>query len=179
MAETPGTSVDEAAVVAAVEAGTDDIALPSPLLDEPASEASPVAKSLFAEIAGMSVAQKIKLAMRGGKDARQILLRENNKLIRRLVLHNPRITEGEVLAITHNRTADDELLRIIADRREWVRNYQVRLGLATNPKTPSGVALKQLAFLGERDIRALAKSRNVPQAVAIQARRIVAARGPA
>ena len=93
-------------------------------------------------------------------------------------MQNPRLTDGEVLAVTHNRTADDELLRTISERREWMRNYQVRLGLATNPKTPIAVALKQLSALGERDIRALAKSRNVPQAVAMQARRILAARNP-
>lgn len=172
-------AVDEAAVAAAVEAGTDTIALPEPLVTESGAEPTPAARSLYAEIATMGVAQKIKLALRGNKDARQILLRENNKLIRRLVLSNPRMTDGEVLQITHNRTADEELLRIIGDRREWVRNYQVRLGLATNPKTPTGIALKQLSFLGDRDIRMLAKSRNVPQTVAVQARRIVATRNPA
>lgn len=181
MGDAPTTddgAVDEAAVAAAVVAGTDTIAIPDPLVTETGAEPSPAARSLYAEIVTMGVAQKIKLALRGNKDARQILLRENNRLIRRLVLQNPRITDGEILQITHNRTADDELLRIIGERREWIRNYQVRLGLATNPKTPTMIAMKQLSFLGDRDIRALAKSRNVPQAVAIQARRIVASRNP-
>jgi hypothetical protein len=171
-------SSDDAAIIAAVEAGTDTIAVPAPLVEEAPEAAPELARALHAQIATMSVSQKIKLALRGNKDARQILVRENNKLIRRLVLQNPRIGDGEILAITHNRTADEELLRVISDRREWMRNYQVRLGLATNPKTPIAVALKQLSVLGERDIRALAKSRNIPQAVAVQARRILAARNP-
>ena len=176
MGETDG--VDVAAITAAVEAGTDEIAVPAPLLDETVEAPQEMARGLHALIAVMKVPEKIKLALRGNKDARQILIRDNNTVIRRLVLQNPRLSDSEVLAVTHNRTADDELLRAISERREWMRNYQVRLGLASNPKTPIAVALKQLSALGERDIRALAKSRNVSQAVAVQARRILAARNP-
>ena len=171
--------IDEAAIAATVEAGTDTIMVPAPLVDEAPTAAPPeFARSLHAQLALMGMPEKIKLALRGNKEARQILIRDSNKVIRRMVLQNPRMTDGEVLAITHNRTADDEILRVISDRREWMRNYQVRLGLATNPKTPIAVALKQLGALGERDIRALAKSRNIPQAVAVQARRILAVRNP-
>ena len=173
-----GESIDGDAIVAAVEAGTDSIELPPPLVEETGEPPPELARSLHAQIATMGMAAKIKLALRGNKDARQILVRDPNKLVRRLVLQNPRIADSEVLAITHNRTVDEELLRIISDRRQWMRNYQVRLGLATNPKTPIAVALKQLPALGERDMRALAKSRNVPQAVAVQARRILATRNP-
>ena len=63
---------------------------------------------------------------------------------------------------------------MIAEKREWIRNYQVRQALVTNPKTPLPIALRQLASLGEQDVRLLARSRNVPQAVAAQARRMLA-----
>ena len=56
---------------------------------------------------------------------------------------------------------------------EWMRNYQVRLGVATNPKARLPVALKQVGTLDERDLRLIAKSRNVPAAIAAQARRIL------
>ena len=96
-----------------------------------------------------------------------------------MVLHNPRMTDAEALAVARNRNVDDELLRIIAVRRDWMRNYQLRLALATNPKTPVTIALKQLSSLGDRDMRQLAKSRNVPDAVSAQARRMVLSRsGP-
>ncbi len=168
---------DVAAVVAAVQAGTDRIAVPQELIDEPEPAAPPVARSLYAEIMRMGTAEKIKLGLRGNKDARSILIRDTNKLIRRIVLLNPRITDAEVIAVVRNRSADEELLRLVAERREWMRNYQVRLGLATNPKTPLVLAIKQLAGLGERDLRQLAKSRNVSATVAAQARRLVLAMG--
>ena len=57
-----------------------------------------------------------------------------------------------------------------------MRNYQVRLALATNPKTPVMIVLKQLSSLGDRDLRQLAKSRNVPDVVSAQAQRMVVSR---
>ncbi len=178
MPETPEVE----AVVAAVEAGTDGIAVPEALLREEAAAPTaegeePRARSLYAEIVQMGVPEKIKLALRGNRDARMILVHDTNRVIRRLVLQNPRITDAEVAAITRNKNADDELLRLIAERRDWVRFYGVRLGLATNPKTPLAIALRQLATLNQRDIQQLAKSRNVPSAVATQARRMLATQG--
>jgi hypothetical protein len=163
-------------IVHAVEAGTDGIVVPEELIVEPDQKApakAPIARSLYAEILAMTVAEKIKLALRGNKDARAILIRDANKLIRRLVFLNPRISDGEVLAVARNRTADEDLIRMITERREWIKNYQIRLALATNPKTPLVIALKHIRTLDERDIRQIAKSRNVPQTVAAQARRIL------
>jgi hypothetical protein len=167
----------EAAVARAVESGTDAIVVPEELLAEveekPGAPSPPPNESLWARVGTMDMAEKIKLALRGNKDARTILVRDANRVIRRLVLQNPRMTDQEALALARNRNADDELLRIIAVRRDWMRSYQVRLALATNPKTPVVVALKQLSSLGDRDLRQLAKSRNVPDAVSAQARRMV------
>jgi hypothetical protein len=69
-------------------------------------------------------------------------------------------------------------LRLIAAGREWMRNYQIRLALTTNPKTPLVISMRQLQTLTERDIRQLAKSKNVPQAIASQCRRLLFAMRP-
>ena len=158
------------AIARAVEAGKDGIAVPPELLVEPAP---PLARSLYAQIILMSIGERIKLALRGNRDARAILIRDSQKLIRRFVLQNPRVSDTEVIAVARNRSADEELLRMIIDRREWMRNYQVRLALATNPKTPLVLALKQLATLTDGDLRLLSKSKNVSATVASQARRIL------
>ena len=166
-----------AELVRSIEAGSDTISVPVELIDEPAETVPPPPRILYAQILTMSIAEKLKLALRGNKDARTILIRDASKLIRRFVMQNPRLSDAEVIAIARNRSSDDELLRVIVERREWMRNYQVRLALVTNPKTPLAVALRQLPTLGERDLRMLAKSRNVPQTVVAQARRLVLAMG--
>ena len=167
---------EEDAIAAAVEAGTDGIEVPTAFLEETdEKQVTPEIRSLYAQISNMSMAEKIKLALRGNKEARNLLVRDGNKIVRRFVLKNPRMTDTEVVAVTRNRSADDEMLRMISEKREWNRNYQIRLGLVTNPKTPMVVSMRVLGTLGERDLRAIAKSRNVPQAVAVQARRLLTA----
>lgn len=163
-------------VVRAVEAGQDAIAVPPELLVEKEDAPAPPL-NLYAQLLGMGVHEKIKLALRGNKDARTILARDTVKLIRRCVLQNPRITDAEVIAMARNRSADDEVLRLIAQRRDWIRNYQIRHALSTNPKTPLAVALRHVASLSERDLRFIAKSKNVPQTVAVQARRLLMSAG--
>jgi hypothetical protein len=168
---------DEETIAAAVAAGTDGIVVPSGLVDEPPG-AAPVEKSLLQRLQDMTVAEKIKLALRGNRETRMLLLRDANRMIRRFVLQNPRIADDEIIAVCKNRSADEELLRLIAESREWTKNYQVKLSLTTNPKTPLVLALRFVSGLNDRDVRALAKSKNVSATVAAQAKRIVVAKTP-
>jgi hypothetical protein len=172
-----------AAIARSVEAGTDGIAVPPELVEEPAAPpasgapAKP-AGTLYAQITAMGMAAKIKLALRGNRDARMILIHDRSKLVRRLVLQNARITDGEVLAVARNRNVEEELLQAVFERREWMQNYQIRLAIVVHPKTPFATAQKHLATVAERDLRQIAKSKDVPGAVAAQARRILFSRVP-
>jgi hypothetical protein len=168
-------TTEEEAIAAAVEAGTDTIAVPAELLEE---RATPPEPTLLQRIQAMSIAEKIKLALRGNREARVHLIRDPNRLIRRFVLQNPRLGEDEILMLAKNRSTDDELLRLIAASREWTRNYQIRFALVTNPKTPIALALRFVGALADRDVRGLAKSKNVPTAVANAAKRIILQKGP-
>jgi hypothetical protein len=163
---------DEATIAAAVEAGTDGIPVPPALVEDPAPGQA-VEASLLLQLRSMNVSEKIKLALRGNREARMLLIRDSNKMIRRFVLQNPRIGDEEIIAIAKNRSADDELLRMIGDSRDWTKNYQVRISLVTNPKTPLVIALRFLSGLVERDVRMLAKSKNVSATVSTAAKRIV------
>jgi len=166
-------TTEEDAIAATVAAGTDTIAVPAELVNDE----QPPPPSLLQRIQSMTVAERIKLALRGNREARMVLFRDPNRLIRRFVLQNPRIGDDEIIALAKNRSADDELLRIIADNRELSKNYQIRFALVTNPKTPVALALRFIGSLGDRDVRALAKSKNVPNAVAAAAKRIVLMKG--
>jgi hypothetical protein len=168
---------DEAAAEAVfrtIEAGTDRIAVPDDLLIEGATlpRRNP---SLYNEIAAMNVAQRLKLALRGNRDARTLLARDNNKVIRRFVLNNPMITEEEIINIARDRNSTEDVLRFISERGEWMKSYGVRRALATNPKTPLVIAQRQLATLLIQDLARIAKSKDIPQAVVIQARKMVIA----
>jgi hypothetical protein len=171
----PAESDEEAAAEAisqAIQAGTDGIVVPGDLLVEGATvpRKNP---SLYNEIAGMNVSQRLKLALRGNRDARTLLARDNNKIIRRFVLNNPMITEEEIINMARDKNSTEEVLRFISERGDWVKSYGVRRALATNPKTPLPIAQRNLATLLIADLSRIAKSKDIPQAVVIQARKMV------
>jgi hypothetical protein len=163
---------DLEAIAESIERGDDPYDVPEELLIEH-EDAKAINKSLYAQILDMKVGERIKLSLKGNREARMILIRDTNRLIQRFVLKNPRITEDEVLMVARNRNVDSELLRHIGEHKNWPRNYQVRLALVSNPKTPLGISMHFVNGLMERDIRFLAKSRNVPAAVTSQAKRML------
>jgi hypothetical protein len=159
-------------IAEAVQEGHDSYEIPVDLVVDPV-EIEERPKNLQARIQAMNVGERLKLALKGNRDARSILIHDANRLVQRFVLQNPRITEDELISVAKNRNAERELLEIIAKKREWTANYQVRLALVTNPKTPMGLAIRFVTTLAARDLRLLAKSKNVPSAVNGLAKRLV------
>jgi hypothetical protein len=133
--------------------------------------------SLFAAVQNMSVMQKIKLARIGGKEARALLVRDRNRIVSSSVLGSPKLTETEVVTFAQSRSIGDELLRIIANNRDWTKNYQIKLALTSNPKTPPQQAIKFLTYLQDKDLRMLVKSKDVPSNISAHARRILTKKG--
>jgi len=121
----------------------------------------------------MGVAEKIKMAMTGDKEWRGILLKDSNKLVSGGVIKNPRITDSEVLAIAKSAVQNDEIIRAICSNKEWVKNYNIRRALVENSKTPLPNALRFMTSLGEKDMAALAKSKNVSSVISTQAKRLI------
>ncbi len=125
-------------------------------------------------ISKMSVSEKIKLALKGNKEARTVLLRDANKLVSMSAIQSPRITDGEIIVMANNRTAPEDILRYICNNRDWLKNYSLKLALVKNPKVPLPTAMRFLPLLREPDIRELARDRNVPSGVKNQARVMMA-----
>ncbi|MEA3544280.1 MAG: hypothetical protein U9R69_03560, partial [Thermodesulfobacteriota bacterium] len=80
------------------------------------------------------------------------------------------------LTVAKNRSSSDELIRIILLNRDWIKLYEMKKLLVIHPRTPLQMAMRFMTFLSEKDIRVLAKSRNVTQAIVNNARRILMTR---
>jgi hypothetical protein len=122
----------------------------------------------------LNVAQKIALALKGNREARTILLRDTNRVVSAAAIRSPRVTEQEVLACAKSRSVSDEVVRIIAASKDMIKSYGVKMALVQNPKTPMPTAMRFLSLLREADVKSISKSKNVPQAIANQARRLLA-----
>jgi hypothetical protein len=145
----------------------------APLVDaapEPEKPAEENAQSTLQRIAAMTVAQRIGLAMKGSREERAILIRDPNKLVSVAVLSSPKMSEPEVESIAKMASISEEILRIIANTRGWMKRYGIVLALARNPKTPVAISMNLLSRLTEKDVRAISTDRNVPEVLRITAR---------
>jgi hypothetical protein len=151
--------------------------LPAELLEDVDEAQDSEPKNLYQLVQSLSVFEKIKLATLGSKGARRLLIRDSNRLVQAAVIRSPKIREDEVLSVVQDRTAPEEVIRIVLSRKDWLKNYPIRLALCQNPKTPVPRALRLLETLHEKDLRQLSKSRNVPAVVASGALRALSRRG--
>ncbi len=65
------------------------------------------------------------------------------------------------------------MIRIILLNRDWVKIYDMKKALVSHPRTPLQTAMRYMTFLSEKDIKELARSRNVTQAIVNNARRML------
>lgn len=129
--------------------------------------------SMINRILRMGMKDRVKLASKGDREARNILIRDPNRIVAQAVINNARITEQEVEKIAAMRAVPEDVLRQIAINRNWARNYSIMHNLARNPRTPIANVMTILSRLQLRDLSALSKNRNVSDAVRRQSLRLV------
>jgi regulator of extracellular matrix RemA (YlzA/DUF370 family) len=132
--------------------------------------------TLIRRVMYMNAKDRMKLAMKGDREARSILIRDSNRVIATAVVKNPRITEKEVEGIAAMRTVADEVLRLIAMNRAWARSYAIIHNLVRNPKTPLPTVISTLPRIRTKDLIHLGQNRNVSEAARRQALRLSGAR---
>jgi hypothetical protein len=132
--------------------------------------------STINRILKMGMKDRTQLAIKGDRESRNILIRDPNRIVAQAVVNNPRITVQEIEKIASMRSVTEEILRQIASSRQWSRSYAVVHNLVRNPRTPIHNCMNILSRLQLKDLNALAKNRNVSDAVRRQALRLSAAR---
>jgi hypothetical protein len=133
-------------------------------------------QSVWSLVLKMSVAEKVQLAFKGDKTIRGILIRDRNRLVSSAAIKNPRMTENEVEAIAGMRNVEEEVLRVIGHRRDWISKYPIAAALVKNPKAPVGVVLPLINRLTLRDLKQLKDDRGVSEAVRVNARKMYQAK---
>ena len=135
-------------------------------------EVPPERVALIRRVMFMNAKDRMKLAMKGDREARSILIRDSNRVVATAVVHNPRVTDQEVENIAAMRTVADEVLRLIALNRNWARSYPIIHNLVRNPRTPIPTVLSTLPRIRTKDLKNLAQNRNVSEATRRQALRL-------
>lgn len=136
-------------------------------------------KKLTAEqVRLLPVPMRLKVARGASKELRNVLVRDKNSQVAVAIITSNPIGESEVEQIAGNRQVCDEVLMEIAKKREWIMKYGIIKALVKNPKTNPAVATKFVPRMSVRDLRDLARDKNVSEAVRGMSLRLYNARRP-
>jgi len=150
---------------------------PQELILEPGGELDGAQRqNLYQKVISLNVPQKIRLAILGNREVRNLLIRDPNKVIPMAVLRNPKLTEKEILNYAQQKNIPEDVLLTITKHKSWIKNYPVKLALVHNPKTPLSLAIKFLDHLHDRDLQALSRNKNVSSILSQSAQRLLSKR---
>ena len=89
------------------------------------------------------------------------------------MVHSPRITDQEIAKLSMSRILPMEVLMYIYNNRQLTKSYTIKVNLVNNPKVPVAVSMRFLTMLRASELKALAKSKQVPNAVSQAARNML------
>ncbi len=121
----------------------------------------------------MPAAEKIKTALTGNQEERLLLIRDSNKLVARAVLQSPKLSDAETENIASMKNVTEEVLRLIAMNRKFMKSYSVVRQLINNPRTPIDVGLPLLNRLNERDLKGLMLNKNIAEVIRGMAQKMI------
>ncbi|MCL4523153.1 MAG: hypothetical protein M1453_12035 [Acidobacteria bacterium] len=172
LAASPSVTVEQKKLLEELHAeGMDEAALAEAL---DSVEPDPKRKQTMIQRLGkMRVVERIKLALVGNREERMALIRDANKLVQRAVLQSPKLTGQEVEGFASMSSLNDEILRLIAANRSFIKNYLVVKNLITNPKVPLDVSMHLLPRLHDTDMKFLTMNKNVPETLRTLAAKII------
>ena len=99
-------------------------------------------------------------------------VRDTNRLVSTAVLKSPKTNEADAEVIANMKSVSEDVLRAIAQKREWMKKYSLMSAIVRNPRSPFDVTIGLVPRLSQRDQTTLATDRNVPEVVRVTAKRI-------
>jgi hypothetical protein len=105
---------------------------------------------------------QIRAATLGNAFDRAVAVRSPVRTVSMAAIRSPGLRVNEVVKYAANRALHEDVIRYISNKKDWVQMGSVRLALINNNKTPLGAAMRFLAFINGRDLKVLAKSKNIP-----------------
>ena len=162
-ADAPGATPAVEAPTVAAHAVSTGAAAAAPARKKPKPEAS--RESVLQKIARLDVKGRVKLALLGGKEERAILVRDGTKIVALAVLDSPKISDGEVEKFAGQKNVLESLLRGIAMRRRFIKNYNIVRNLTFNPRTPIDLTLTLGKNLMTQDLKNLSNNKEISDTV--------------
>ncbi|MCL1925642.1 MAG: hypothetical protein FWF95_00710 [Syntrophorhabdaceae bacterium] len=146
----------------------------APTSGQPVGEES--RQSLEAKISAMTVPEKVELAAKGNREVRRILSRDASSMVARALINSPLLSEEDIITFASSSQTNEDILRVIADNRQWTSNRQIVSAIVQNPRTPPPAAIRFLRGFATNELRIISNNRSVSVTVRQEAKRMLAQR---
>ncbi|MFH1132828.1 MAG: hypothetical protein V1754_15955 [Pseudomonadota bacterium] len=113
-------------------------------------------------IRDLPLSAKIRLATLGNMFHRMVLIKDSARTVALAAISSPAVSEQEAMRYASQRELPEDVVRYIANKKEWHKNYGMKLNLVNNPKCPLRVSMNLLQYLRPMDVKILARSKNIP-----------------
>jgi hypothetical protein len=133
-------------------------------------------RSLETRIAALTVPEKVELASKGNREVRKILSRDASSMVARALICSPKLSEEDIANFAASSQTHEEILRAIADNRQWTANRQIVAAIVQNPRTPPPSAIRFVRAFQTNELRILMHNRSIGLAVRQEAKRLLAQR---
>ena len=107
----------------------------------------------------ITLGEKRSLAKGIDKDTLDRIIYDEDPIVIRNILSNPRIVERDVLKIASKRPIKPQILKVIFESKKWLSRYVVKRALVLNPFTPTGIALGLVNFMQYKDLKLIGSSK--------------------
>jgi len=121
--------------------------------------------SALQKIAKLDTKGRILLAMKGTKEERSLLVRDGTKIVALAVLESPKVSDSEIEKFATQKNVLEAVLREIAMKRRFIKQYPIVRNLTFNPRTPIDVSLGLMKNLLIQDLRSLSGNKEVSETV--------------
>ena len=117
---------------------------------------------VIARVPHLPVGQKLTLARRGPSRVAGALLAEGHPQALKLALNNAFLTESQVLKVLAKPDVPERVVAAIAQHPKWSTQYNVRIALVRNSRTPVHCVLAFLPHLTPRDLQDISSLHELP-----------------
>lgn len=131
----------------------------------PLPKQEPERTSPLQKISRLTVGERVQLAMKGNREERFILVRDGVKVVSSAVLESPKLSDQEIETFASMKNVQESVLRGIAGKRKFIKQYAVVRALVNNPRCPLDVQLTLVKNLLAGDLRAVSMNKNISDTI--------------
>ena len=121
----------------------------------------------------MALGEQTHLARTAGRAVLSEIIRRASAEVVHALLHNPHLTEDDLVALCSQHATPPDILEMVARDRGWIRRYRVRQALVHHESAPLAVVLGLLTGLLSTELEELARRPDRPPVVRLTAQRIL------